>query len=771
MKLTIDNLDGLGAVQYSAQVCAEGPVRIERVLNAPSKCSFSLSLGGTKLAVPARRGRVIVSTNGGDLLFTGYLVSEPDVTFVGCGTSGPIYQIACHSVSDEWLLDKQSVFASTATLEQPDGAALTTLTNRVESGRLSTTSVTDNRLLGYFQPEAGKLWSTNAAELASAGCASYRVLNGNLALVPTGSVTHALAESDGTLTMSSLRRTSTRQLANDITVTGDLEPSAYVTEMFLGDGATSKFVLSQAPYRGPAATTRSSLLTDSFSAATADPRLWTLTDAGHFLSLGAAGLTIAGGTGADTETMLTAVDPIELGGSLVAEAGTFTVTGASSGLVCGFYSGSLGRNNCFAGFNVRQSGGSTVLCPWVNGQEVGTIFTLASGHAYTLRLRLHCTEMQRVAQTFYTSNGAAIHAFGGGTTAAPMDLVFEVQDLSAAINVPATVLYDGKAATSPATCSFAAVSSLSMQASMTYVRVRQTGSAFVRSTLPSGAQATRRIGSAGEGVDCTVATGGVVTFLAGRIPVAGELITVTYRTEQRAFARIANTASVQAESSGGFAGQARWLGKLLRPEARTSADCENAAMAILSVATDRAAALTGQYESSDLPDVWPGDNLSLSTDQGTQRAIVRTVVITDAMAEPEDLRCQVDFAGDWAKPIGLELSETVATDVLLPATAQAASGQVLNNLSALTVISVTGTAVQIDAGTAPPAGGGFEVRRRDLEFGPGVNQDLVLRSAVRGFTIPRATAMERFYIRMYDGSVPPLYSRNSSAVFTDIPLG
>ncbi len=771
MKLTIDNLDGLGAVEYSAEVSAEGPVRIERVLNAPSKCSFSLSLEGTGLAVPSRRGRVVVTGDGGNLLFTGYLVSEPDPTFVGWATSGSVYRVACHSISDEWLLDKQSVFASTATLEQADGAALATLTNRVESGRISTTGVADSRLLGFFQPQAAKRWSTNAADLANAGCASYRVLNGNLALVPAGSVTHTLSESDATLTMSSLRRTSARELANDITVTGEMEPAAYVTEMFVGDGVTSKFVLSQAPYRAPGAASRSSLLSDSFAGAIADPRVWALKDPGHFLSFGSAGLTVSGGTGADTETMLSAIDPIELGGTLVAEAGSFTVTGASSGLVCGFYSGSLDRTNCFAGFNVRQSGGSTVLCPWVRGQEVGTVFTLASGHAYTLRLRLHCTEMQRVGQTYYTSNGASIHAFGGGTTAAPMDLVFEIQDLSAALNVPATVLYDGGVATSPATCSFAAVSSLEMQASMTYVRVRQTGSVFVRSTSPSGARATRRIGSAGEGVDCTVATDGVLTFFAGRVPVAGEILTVTYRTGQRAIARIADTSSVRAESAGGYAGEARWLGRLLRPVARTSADCENAATAMLSVATDRAAALSGKYEGSNLADMWPGDNLSLSTDQGTEAAIVRTVVITDAMSEPEDLRYQVEFAGDWAKPIGLDLSETVADDVLLPETAQAASGQVLNNLSALTVVSVTGTAVQIDAGTAAPAGGGFEVRRRDLEFAPGRNQDLVLRSAVRGFTIPRATAIERFYIRMYDGSVPPLYSRNSSAVFTDIPLG
>ena len=82
------------------------------------------------------------------------------------------------------------------------------------------------------------------------------------------------------------------------------------------------------------------------------------------------------------------------------------------------------------------------------------------------------------------------------------------------------------------------------------------------------------------------------------------------------------------------------------------------------------------------------------------------------------------------------------------------------------VVSLTDTALQVDAGTAPPVGGGFEVRRRDWSFGMGADQDLVLRSPVRSFSIPRAAQVERYYVRMYDGSTPPQYSRLSSAVFT-----
>src|SRR3984957_17311521 len=62
---------------------------------------------------------------------------------------------------------------------------------------------------------------------------------------------------------------------------------------------------------------------------------------------------------------------------------------------------------------------------------------------------------------------------------------------------------------------------------------------------------------------------------------------------------------------------------------------------------------------------------------------------------------------------GLKLSGAIATDVLLPQTALNAPGNVLANLQQLQVVSSTGTALQLAVGRAPPAGGGFEGRRRD----------------------------------------------------------
>jgi hypothetical protein len=425
---------------------------------------------------------------------------------------------------------------------------------------------------------------------------------------------------------------------------------------------------------------------------------------------------------------------------------------------------------------VRQSGGATVITPFLNGAEVGTSYTILTGHRYTLRIRLHCAETQRILQNFYAMVDSAIQSFGGGLLDAPMQAVFELVDLGISSNTPATILYDsanaGPIASTPSSCTFAAVNSVQLIGSMGYCRITQTGSAWVTSTLASGQTQTKLIGVAGEGVDCTVNTTGRLAFFAGRVPAAGEIVTVTYRARQRSVARLEDPASIAQEASGNAPGTAAWLGHVLRPVARSTVDCEAAAQAILSFASSRAASIAGSYVAANpqqVADIWPGDVLALASVNETVNVVVRRVTITGGAGSPELLTYHIAFANDWAESLGLTLSEAVASDALLPQTALAAPASVLANLR-VTVVSVTDTAIQVDAGTLPPAGGGFEVRLRDGDFGPAVDQDLVLRSTVRDFSIPRTAQLERYFIRMYDGSNPPLYSRFSSAVFTNVPV-
>ncbi|WP_263382788.1 hypothetical protein [Granulicella arctica] len=775
MILTIDNLDGLGAIDYSACLEVSTPLTIGRTLNAPSRCGGMLLLNG--LAMPVRRGRVMVIAENGTILFTGYIATEAVQEYAGAGFAGPIYRTAFNAISDEWLLDKQAASFGGAGFAQASGLALKTLTNRVDGNVLTTAGVLDGRAVGVFEPGLTQSWSSNAATIAATTYAAYRAVDGALTLAPAGTVTHTFSDGDGTLQVAAMRSASIKELANDVTVSGAIEPAAYVSEVFEGDGTTAIFALTDAPFV-PARTNGSAyLVNDSFNTGVFNPQVWTVTDPGTHIGFGANGLQMSGGNGLDGQTTLAAIDAIEMGGTLVVEAGSLQLASASDGVICGLYEGAITRASCFAGYNVRQGATTPIATPFLNGVEVGTSYSILPGHSYIVRMRLHCTEVQRVSQSYYAMVDGAVESFGGGVVGASMQIVFELVDTGVSSNTPTTVLYDSAVAGfttgTPATCIFAAVDAVQLIGSMGYCRITQTGSAWVTGTQPSGLVTTRLIGEAGEGVDCKVATDGLITFYAGRIPAAGEIVTVTYRGRQRAVARLEDAASVAREALGDALGTAAWLGRVERPAARSTMDCESAALAILSFSSSRAAAIAGTYVAlnpQSTADIWPGDVLALTANGQTVSVVVRSVTVEDGASSPELLTYRIAFANDWAEGLGLTLSESIATDALLPQTALQGPMQVLANLQQMTVVSVSGTAIQVDSGIAPPAGGGFEVRRRDGNFGPMVDQDLVLRSPVRNFSIPREGQAERYFVRMYDGATPPLYSRVSSAVFTHVPV-
>ncbi|MDP9052231.1 MAG: hypothetical protein M3O31_16155, partial [Acidobacteriota bacterium] len=582
MTLTIDNLDGRGAVDYTSAVSAGGPLnlnlKIVRVLNEPSRLSGSLVLGDEP--VPVRRARVVVTAQGGTTLFTGYLATEPVAEYVGAGVAGPVYRIALAAVSDEWLLDKQSLTLTGDGFAIASGTLLAKLAARTSAGQLSSSAVADGKLVGVFTPQATATWSANAAGIGAAGYAAYRALGGGLSMQTVGSVTHTLdfdSAGGGMLHAAALKAGTVKELANDVTLSGEIEPGAFVTELVSGDGTTSIFQLSAAPFL----VNHPVQLNDRFNHTAIDMQTWTITDPGSHLSLGGGGLTLSGGTGADGQTTLTALDQVELGGSLVIEAESVQLTAPSDGVLCGLYSGPVARANCFAGYNVRQSGGNTILTPFVNGAEIGSSYTLLTGRSYTLRMRLHAPETQRVRQMYYARVDGVVASFGGGTVDSPMSLLFELQDQGNASNTPAAVLYDGLVASSPAGCTFAGVNSTWLSGSIGACSITQAGSVWIISTLPGGVKRTRLIGILGEGVDCSVSATGKVTFMPGRIPGAGELVTILYRTRDRAIARLCDPASIAAEAAGGMPGTARWLGKVVRPLARCSQDCEAAAQAVL----------------------------------------------------------------------------------------------------------------------------------------------------------------------------------------------
>ncbi len=772
VKLTIDNLDGNGVIDYSGLLHDKQPITITRKLNEPSVCSFGMVTSATAITVPLRNGRVIVTDGNEVVLFTGYVATEPTRELMGAGTIGPVYQLALSAVSDEILLDRQSVPQTRSVAGATAGALIATLTSRVDSTRLTVDASLATAAIGQFSPDPGQSWSQNVAELASISRSAYYALSGTVTLAPVGTVTHVLSESGGTLQVMALDASMVKTLANDVTICGAEEAAAYVTEIFQGDGVTVLFDLTRLPYFPTAP--HSKPLVDLFQGPTINPVLWQIEDGGAHISLTSAGLTFHGGDGVDGETTVVAIDQLEIGGALVVEAGGVLFGSLSAGVLCGLYEGSVHVSKCFAGFQVAQAAGETVVAPMVQGVAAGPVFTPVSGHSYTLRIRTYCKEVQRVLATYYAVGDSGEVSYGGSALPCGANVVLEVQDTTFGATDVSTVLYDGSVANSPALATFAPVNSTNLIGSIGSIAVTEAGAVWVTSQDPGGTTFTRKLGLATQGADARIERTGTLHFYASAVPAINETITVTYRTIHRSVARLASAASIASESKGIIPGIARWAGSVTSPATRSSADCENAAFTLLALATSRAAAWSGKYTGFNLQspqDIWPGDVLAVDAISTGVLAnlVVRAVTIEAGSSSPDLTKYTITFANDWAEALSFKLSSTVPKDVWLPQQAETAV-TVLPNLVTLAISSVTGTTIQIAGGVSAPAGGGFEVRRRDWYFAPGSDADLVLRSPVSNFDIPREAAIEQYYIRQYDGSTPPNYSRFSSAIFLNVPL-
>ncbi len=772
MKVTIDNLDGKGAVDYSQSVVATEKFLIRRQLNGPSLCSFAVAPAVLNLPMPVRNGRLIVADDSGNILFTGYLSMEPALELAGQSSVGAMYQAMVSAVSDEILLDQQALSLLLSGTSQPAIQLLEGLSSGMDTTGLSFSLSGSVGSVGSYLPDLGANWSENAGALAAMTRSAYRVVDGVILMEPVGGVVHTLNEEDGTLDISALEAAMVKALANDVTVCGPSEPAAYVTEYFQGDGTTTLFELTEEPYLPPASKMKP--LVDLFQEPEIDPCIWNVRDGGSYLSLTSAGLTCAGGNGVDGGVVCELVNNIELGGSLVLEANGVLFGTATQGILNGVYAGTIEAANCVAGFQISQASGNTQISALINGATAGSAFTTVSGHMYTLRLRAYCNELYRSEQIYYSIDDNGQTSYGGNYLTAGGSVVLEVQDTTNGVAGTPVVLYSGSLSYIPPAPPMALVNSTNLQCSIASFEISQQGPIWVTSTPPNGTSVVRRMGTVAQGADCRMERSGRLLFYSTSIPQAGEVIAVCYRTTHRSVARLANAASITQESNGGLLpGTAVWIGTVTRPEPRCSLDCENAASAILDLSTSRGAAWKGKYTAWNIDiqgDVWPGDVLAVSATSANMNAnlVVRAVDIELLCGSPGLVKYIISFANDWSDALAIKTSSTVPVDVWLPQAPETTPP--LANLAALTISSVTSSAITVNAVTVPPTNGGFEVRRRDWAFGPGTNFDLVLRSPVNNFTISREAAMERYYIRMYDGSTPPNYSRFSSAVIVNLAL-
>jgi hypothetical protein len=104
-----------------------------------------------------------------------------------------------------------------------------------------------------------------------------------------------------------------------------------------------------------------------------------------------------GGNGIDGETVLSWLDPVEMGGTLLLEAVGVTLSPGSTGEFWPASSSGLTRSRMHRGFQAtaQQGTGAVTLQPMIQGNaRRERAYAVNPANQYTLRVRVHCPEMR-----------------------------------------------------------------------------------------------------------------------------------------------------------------------------------------------------------------------------------------------------------------------------------------------------------------------------------------------------------------------------------------
>ena len=747
---------------------------VHRVLNGPAELKAALVATTLDFVVPPTGARVELIKDNGDKLFTGYVLDPPVYEYLGWGMSGPMYRYTLIAISDECLLDRKMVPARAPVVSRSAGDVLTILTEDVLPGTFDTSAINDVEMLGYFEFDSRKTWSEHAAEIACRARARYRVQDGQVILDAIPPAVHEISESKAGLAASDLKLECIDRVLNEYTVVGNVEPQAYVKNYFCGDGLSMRFDLSEIPF------TRQNriLLDEEFKGGALDPVQWSVRGSPNSISVSGGRLCIEC-SGPDGSTVVQFSGDIELGGALILQHGQVNFTAPSSGVIGGLYVGEINQPDCLAGFQISPNGGQCNIQALVNGGTVGPSITTTAGHQYTMTSRLYASEIYRRKELFHSSVHRAGNPRGGETVVADLRVVMEVHDLDPGSPGPgagpATVLYDGLVLQAPASCSYALFNAGNLHADVTFTRLTRPVDAEVRSAPPGEGYRTRLPGALSAGGECSISQSPALQFFTAFVPQTDEKIVVRYRATGRSVARVNDPASIAASRSAHDNGVFGGVCQTVSPQPRTSADCTNAALALLDDSVRKAWA--GEYkiwsDFLDASDIFPGDEVSISfPSRGADfRAIVREVQIAVHDLRQDRTEYTVRFADDRAEPLALAVSSVTAQT--LPLTTSVALTNLKAGLAALAaaeVVDVQFTTVTIDTGITPAIGCGIEARRSDAGWGGDNDRNLIGRFGTRLITLPRFSRVQNYFLRQYDASSPANYSEFSTSIYVDYPL-
>jgi hypothetical protein len=186
------------------------------------------------------------------------------------------------------------------------------------------------------------------------------------------------------------------------------------------------------------------------------------------------------------------------------------------------------------------------------------------------------------------------------------------------------------------------------------------------------------------------------------------------------------------------------------------------------------ASRTPAAREREMPKSCPAKGTCLSEAARLAISLSLILILLMAVMTPIDLHAQgltlTTISGTVYRADGTAASGTVL--ISWPSFQTASGDAVAAGNLAVTIGTQGAFTAQLvpNLGASPEGTYYVEVRYTDVGWGVANNRNLVSRFTSRSFTLTRYARGQTYFLRSYDGSGPPRYSRYSTALHVDYPL-
>ena len=94
----------------------------------------------------------------------------------------------------------------------------------------------------------------------------------------------------------------------------------------------------------------------------------------------------------------------------------------------------------------------------------------------------------------------------------------------------------------------------------------------------------------------------------------------------------------------------------------------------------------------------------------------------------------------------------------------------VGRLCCFALVMTSALGFRLSAQSGPATTTVAEVRAHDYGWGTANDRNLLGRFNTQTFSLPRLARTQNYFLRLYDGSSPPRYSRYAAALHVDYPL-